>query len=333
MAEPYAGNPGAAKGAITIPDDDDDLLAASANGPLQSLKDDIVSIMSVLGLFGPGVAHPPADARFNSQGIGAIFDGLWRHDHTATHAGIAAGPQLDLNWRLAATAVLTGLTGARIAGEVLLDDLKITVASKITTLGASIISGTWELDASGALNSFGDIFINDDATLVVDGHVSHKAHLEIGQFGDVTWTGGAVSTGTYTEASTVTRTGSETRSGTSAAEFLRSIIGTAADHTYNGGEQDVVVVPVNMATAITWIIANPSAPCRFTFRVHDVTALAHDIELQRPDTTQICYINHSTGLGRGTVTVVYDGSMWEIDSIWTSQDREASPQYAITFQA
>lgn len=112
---------------------------------------------------------------------------------------------------------------------------------------------------------------------------------------------------TITRGAAETVTGKVTQSGTGAYRNARRVAGSAADHTYDGREYDVIEVP-NIAGATVWTFSDLGATDYVFISVNRWEASnANQLQLQRGDGSPITTF---PTLVSGAVTIFWNGTRW-----------------------
>ncbi len=202
---------------------------------------------------------------------------------------------------------------AAVAADVLLHgnntlDGTQTIGGTTSLGGATTVSNgaTVAFGAGSALsaNATAPFTLNNITTCNGSIYIASGATCLIQTSGTLTTQSGA----TVTRGADETRTGAEVLSGTGAYSSDRYHLGSAADHTYDATDYDVLEVPA-IAGNVVWKFNDLAASGEF----HRITinrwsySAANQIQIQRADGSPICTF---ASLANGCATIYWNGAQW-----------------------
>ena len=207
----------------------------------------------------------------------------------------------------------TGTTISFVAGSV------VTLAGTNAFSGTQTITGTTHI--GGTVNvPTGATFAFDNGSSVTAGATAPFTLANITTFSNqVAIASGCVATvqtgasfvtqsgATITRGAAETVTGKVTQSGTGAYRIWRHLVGSAADHTYDGREYDLIEVP-GIAGATVWTFSDLAAGDRVFIHINRWEySNANQIQLQRGDGSPI--LTFPTLVSGGS-TIFWNGTRW-----------------------
>ncbi len=195
----------------------------------------------------------------------------------------------------------------------------MTLAGAITTTGVVTLNGTTNIDGTATVVSGTTLAFAAGSAMSAAATAPFALANIVTCSNQVEFASGCVATvqsggqwvtqsgATITRGAAETVTGKVTQSGTGAYRIWRHLVGSAADHTYDGREYDLIEVP-GIAGATVWTFSDLAAGDRVFIHINRWEySNANQIQLQRGDGSPI--LTFPTLVSGGS-TIFWNGTRW-----------------------